>query len=204
MSSDKRQQNDYNLLPDAYHYQTRVRQLRKSWMAVFATLTAVLLGITIATGYEQYQQRLLSRDLAAAAAPLMDLRKQVSFIQADTQRREHLCDLVEQSRPNDDLLQTLASIAFSTQSNDVMVDSVRIRLPIESDSDQSAEVLIGARAKTESSKAWVNELAKSKRIVTPQIVVEERAPNISACRMKFGKARAMRLRGAPTITRVLP
>lgn len=204
MSSKNRRENEYNLLPDAYHNQARVRQLRKSWIVVFATLTAVLLGITIAAGYERYQQRRLRRDLAVAASPLLDLRQHVSLIQADTQRREHLCDLVEQSRPNDDLLQTLASIASSTQSQDVLVDSVRIRLPVESASAPIAEVVIDARVETESSNAWVNELTKSKRIASPQIVEEERSPGIKDGRLELGQSRAIRLRGTPKITRVLP
>ena len=197
----------FNLLPETFYYKTRVGQLTRSWIGVLSILTAILFGVAIATVYERQRQKQTYRELAAAAAPLMNLRQQVSLLQEDTRRRERLCGAVETSRPNDDLLQTLASIASSTRIESVLVDSVRIRLPVESaapESSSTAEILIDARVENNSSQSWLDALAKSKRITTPKIVEEEHAPQINGRKGNLAPTQSLRVRGTPAVTRILP
>lgn len=206
---DKRDEiNQYNLLPRTHQYQTRVRQLIRSWLGVLSVLVATLAGVAIATLVERHRLKLARHQLATTAEPLLELRQQVSLIQEDSARLSRLCELVETSRPNDDLLQTIAAIASSTKAEELLVDSVRIRLPSETKSAEpanSAEIVIEAHVDSDATESWLRELKNSKRIATPKVVEhQKRHQLINGTKFGANVKQAIELHAVPRTSMVLP
>ncbi|MGI9473856.1 MAG: hypothetical protein ACR2NZ_20100 [Rubripirellula sp.] len=205
-----RELDSFNLLPATYQYQTRVRQLIRSWMGVLCILLAALGGVTIATLIERHRLKLTRQEIATTAAPLLKLRREVSLIQEDCDRRSRWCELSESSRPTDDLLQTLATIAETseTSSDTLLVDAVRIRMPVEVLSEQpprQAEIVIEARADSDATDSWLHRLKQSQRVEAPSIEKQEQArQSLSGENFTKSPKQAFQLLAVPHASQVSP
>ena len=123
MSSAQILYKQVNLLPPAIAKTVRLRRVFLAWFVIVSSAFAVLVSTVIVVGLNCQKLRQRNEQLAAAAMPLMDLRRDVIQLRVENERRNQWCDYVETAKPNDDMLQSLTAIAARTDDA-VLIDTV--------------------------------------------------------------------------------
>ena len=167
-----------------------------------------MFGVLAATLMRARRISRANEQLAVAAMPLMDLRRDVLQLHEDHSRLLGWCQQSEAARPSDDILQSIAAIALASQTGqgDVIVDSLHLRLPHEY-SVTAAEpphwaipvVSIAARV-SEQGKVdkWLDRLNQFARIKLAKVQTESGPLTVP------GDAISLQISATPIATRVAP
>ncbi len=205
----------FDLLPPSFHYQIRLRQLRCSWLLTVLILGAVLCGVTAATVLRRHRDQLTHQRIAAAAAPLIELRRDVFSLQEQIESHEKHCRRVEAAKPDDSGLQTLAAIAAASQTGtrDIIVDTLQLRLPIEYPASAKEppswalpHLEISARILGDAEEPWIDRLNSFDRIESASVVTNQFGGNGEGeddFRLHL-ESYPVRVTAIPNATRVLP
>ena len=208
----------FDLLPRSFCYQSRIRQALCGWLTILCALVAILCGVATATAMRTHRTRQMRKQMAAAAIPLLDLRRDVIRLQQENSQRNQWCQAVEASRPDDSLLQTLAAIAAASRGvhHDILIDTLHLRVPIEyplsaeNTPDWAIPLLaITAHVLTDDAvQQWVDRLNRCDRIESASIhaateLAQANASSIGEFRTKQPWG-SVQLTAIPLATRVLP
>jgi hypothetical protein len=209
--------DQFDLLPPSFRYQNRVRQIFCSWLTVVFTLVAILCGVTAATTLRMHQQRQRNQQIAATAIALWGLRRDVTRLQQENDRRDQWCRQVQAARPGDDLLQTLAAITLASQTEDraIKIDSLDVRQEVEFPASAkqtppwaTGRIVIEARATAEVIEPWLDRLNSFDRI--DAAAVRETTPSgtdnplLAQPNLLRDQAQPIEVHATPLATRVLP
>jgi hypothetical protein len=205
--------NRFDLLPPSFHYHDRVRQVICSWLTIICMLSVTLCAVAVATLLRKHRVHRANVRLAAAAIPLMDLRRDVIRLQQDNNQRNQWCQWVDSARPDDSVLQTLAAVAFASQSetDDIVIDALHLRMPIEFSATAKAtpawaipHVSVSARiTNSDMVDRWVNQLNAVDRIEAASMVVNDRDSKRESLQT-VEEINRVELTATPLATRVLP
>lgn len=211
MSSAQILYKQVNLLPPAIAKTVRLRRVFFAWFVIVSSAFAVLVSTVIVVGLNCQKLRQRNEQLAAAAMPLMDLRRDVIQLRVENERRNQWCDYVETAKPNDDMLQSLTAIAARTDDA-VLIDTVFLRLPVEHGGDMDSppewampKLELTARVPLASSASgWVERLSQSDRIQSPVLTDDNDLVQLNALRNQGNATRRVELLAVPAFTGVLP
>jgi hypothetical protein len=164
-----------------------------------------------------HQERQRNEQIAATAIPLLDLRRDVFRLQKENDQRDQWCQWVEAARPDDDVLQTLATITVASQTENraIMIDSLDLRQAIELPSSATKmpdwaipRIAIEARIRAEAIQPWLDRLNSFDRIDAAAIhaITHSDTSNTLLAESDFssGNAQPIQVRATPLSTRVLP
>lgn len=208
-------EDQFNLLPPSFRYQNRLRRVQYGWGTLVCFLLAAFLGITAKTVVHIRHSGQSNQQLAFAAIPLMQLRTDVLRLQEENEQRTRWCRWVESARPDDSMLQVLGAIAVASDSSnqEILVDAVDLRLPIESPADASeppawavSTLSIDARltsSNADVTRGWVERLESTDRI-TAVSVSNDRKDSAARLRVVDNDVKRVHVTATPLATRVHP
>ena len=213
----------YNLLPAAFPIRRRGRRACYLWFCVTAALAATLAGVRTTDCYHRQSFRRSEIHVQAVALPIASMRDNAITLKEENRRLRQWCELVETARPDDSLLQTLASVAaaVSSERESVEVTTITVVLPDEHASSATDEsdgrepaarsplISITGRVRSaETAKRIAAELESSPRIESVAIADTSRpgeaAEQETTSATKDALRMSMRIDGTPVVARVLP
>ncbi len=166
--------DQFELLPVAFRNVRRVRHVSYGWIATVVALLVSLCFAVIVSSLRLRAEHQAREHLVAAALPLFDLRRDVLQLQRDNARRMKWCEQVESAKPDDNVFQTIATVAATIPANrqNIKIDKFHIRLPLEYPGmakevpDWAApRLLVSARViSADAASHWIAKLNASARI----------------------------------------
>ena len=212
MSQPQFAQGQVSLLPLAFTSSLRLRRVFIAWFVVVSVAISVLGSVSAVLALRMRRTRHANEQLAAAAIPLMNLRRDVIRQRAENHKRSQWCDIVESARPSDDALQTLAAIAIRTDPQ-ILIDTVHLRLPVEytgpaESMPQWATPTLELSARIPQAKPvarWIQELTRSDRIHNMQLQDDDlQQTKTNSARISSDATQRVNLAATPLASGVLP
>ncbi len=123
----------YDLIPVEFRNEVDARRIRGVWIFLIAML-AILLGHFVFTDWLRVEvANRCARLMAAKVGPIIDIRAAAITQSEANLRTAKSIDQIQSARPDDSLLQTLASVTVAAKPfhDDILIDSIDIRLPLE-------------------------------------------------------------------------
>ena len=192
----------YDLLPSEFKNDIRLRQIIFAW-CVIALLSAATLVVAYGSSqFRSMQQERARQHLASSATPLLDLKRRSARIDQEIKTRRKWTPWVESAKPNDDTLQTAAAIIASIGNDEIRINHLHVKLPIEHSLDEKSipdwalpHIHIHAQANGKQVlNNWITRLNLSDRIDNAQLTAETFDNGIPNAEV----------RGTPLATGVLP
>lgn len=194
----------FDMLPPVYHSEVRFGLALRRWLAVNLSLLVILSVLGSLATVRLHQEHLTRQRIVTAAMPLIRLRDDCQRLQLENDRRGQWCRLVESARPDDNAFQSLAAIASAASSDgeNVMIDQVLIRLPLESADVEpkspmwsAGSVSVTARvASPDLAHDWIDRLNASDRVY--HAVIDDSLVDLTGS--------SVEITAIPRTTRVLP
>ena len=199
----------FELLPPSYRNAREARSVLTAWMIVATFLFAFFVGSIVALFLRGRATRQRNAELVATAQPLRNLKSEVALIHRRDQLIRKWNQLVESARPDDSLLQVLASVAHATHPTEngepedhLDVQAIHAKLALEHSSSAekaptwaqpklSLSALANRRA---AVTQWSGRLSALDRLTE----VETNSPS------SFFRQTLVQATAVPRATRVLP
>ena len=199
-----------DLLPEWFRNRQRGRRICANWVTASVGITILLGCFSLASWMRVKREQQYRQQMAAKAEPILAAQQRCGRWEQQSERRERWCQWVESARPDDALLQTLASVAAVCRSEPgaVVLEAIHIRLPLEASLSDSATANASPTTVPEAS-GIVSVIG---RVESPEIALRlaerlDARERFEAAQVKAipdGDAASLRLGATPVAERVVP
>lgn len=133
----------FELMPPRYRTSREAQLTFFSWLTIVAILLTVTSGSAVLIWIKGQQKRISDNRLASIARPIRELKLKADLLEAENALNAKWVQWVSSARPDDSILQIMASVAIAThgdatsdqaiQGEDAHLDvqTIHIKLPLE-------------------------------------------------------------------------